>query len=253
MESADDQHSESRWHDQRRGGQVRRADDSASAESRWSPILEELGLLGEIEDREIELPHSDRSKTPIEPYLADQWFVEMDELAQVGDGCGDRANESRSFPSDTARVISIGSAKNVIGRSVVSCGGDIGFRFGPRRICEAGRIGCVGRRKSRPIIGDAQRRSQLPCRYGRGRNARVSLSACGPKTDPKEKAVRDARSACVIRCAGHLVFLGTLAAQHARLARRNAGAGVLLSHQHADHIPRHHHVVGRADGVDGPE
>jgi valyl-tRNA synthetase len=34
------------------------------------------------EDREIELPHSDRSKTPIEPYLADQWFVKMDELAQ---------------------------------------------------------------------------------------------------------------------------------------------------------------------------
>jgi valyl-tRNA synthetase len=24
-------------------------------------------LLGDVEDREIELPHSDRSKTPIEP------------------------------------------------------------------------------------------------------------------------------------------------------------------------------------------
>lgn len=44
--------------------------------------LDELGLLGDIEDRDIELPHSDRSKTPIEPYLADQWFVAMDELAQ---------------------------------------------------------------------------------------------------------------------------------------------------------------------------
>jgi valyl-tRNA synthetase len=39
--------------------------------------LDELGLLGDVEDREIELPHSDRSKTPIEPYLADQWFVKM--------------------------------------------------------------------------------------------------------------------------------------------------------------------------------
>ena len=29
------------------------------------------------EDREIDLAHSDRSKTPIEPYLADQWFVRM--------------------------------------------------------------------------------------------------------------------------------------------------------------------------------
>ena len=44
--------------------------------------LDELGLLGEVEDREIELPHSDRSKTPIEPFLANQWFVKMDTLAQ---------------------------------------------------------------------------------------------------------------------------------------------------------------------------
>ncbi|QDS92285.1 Valine--tRNA ligase [Roseimaritima multifibrata] len=44
--------------------------------------LDALGLLGDIEDREIELPYSDRSKTPIEPYLADQWFVKMDTLAQ---------------------------------------------------------------------------------------------------------------------------------------------------------------------------
>jgi valyl-tRNA synthetase len=44
--------------------------------------IEALGLLVEVEDREIDLAHSDRSKTPIEPYLADQWFVRMDELAQ---------------------------------------------------------------------------------------------------------------------------------------------------------------------------
>ena len=44
--------------------------------------LEALELVDRIEDREIELPHSDRSKTPIEPYLADQWFVKMDTLAQ---------------------------------------------------------------------------------------------------------------------------------------------------------------------------
>jgi len=44
--------------------------------------LDAQGLLGEIEDREIDLAHSDRSKTPIEPYLADQWFVRMDDLAQ---------------------------------------------------------------------------------------------------------------------------------------------------------------------------
>ena len=44
--------------------------------------LEALDLVAEIEQRDIELPFSDRSKTPIEPRLADQWFVRMDELAQ---------------------------------------------------------------------------------------------------------------------------------------------------------------------------
>jgi valyl-tRNA synthetase len=45
--------------------------------------LETLGLVAKTEDREIELAHSDRSKTPIEPLLADQWFVKMDHLAQT--------------------------------------------------------------------------------------------------------------------------------------------------------------------------
>lgn len=47
--------------------------------------LEELDLHDpetDVEDRQIELAHSDRSKTAIEPFLADQWFVKMDELAQ---------------------------------------------------------------------------------------------------------------------------------------------------------------------------
>jgi valyl-tRNA synthetase len=44
--------------------------------------LDELGLLGDIEDREVDLPISDRSKFPIEPFLADQWFVRMDTLAE---------------------------------------------------------------------------------------------------------------------------------------------------------------------------
>ena len=44
--------------------------------------LEALGLMEKVEDRNIELPHSDRSKSPIEPLLADQWFVRMQDLAQ---------------------------------------------------------------------------------------------------------------------------------------------------------------------------
>jgi valyl-tRNA synthetase len=43
--------------------------------------LDSQGLLEKVEDREIDLAHSDRSKTPIEPYLADQWFVRMGQVA----------------------------------------------------------------------------------------------------------------------------------------------------------------------------
>ncbi|MEM9354105.1 MAG: class I tRNA ligase family protein, partial [Planctomycetota bacterium] len=53
--------------------------------------LTELGLHDpetDREDREIDLAHSDRSKTPIEPYLADQWFVKMDEVSD-GPGSGE--------------------------------------------------------------------------------------------------------------------------------------------------------------------
>ena len=45
--------------------------------------LEKLGLLVRVEEREIDLAHSDRSKTPIEPLLTDQWFVRMEGLAQM--------------------------------------------------------------------------------------------------------------------------------------------------------------------------
>ena len=45
--------------------------------------LDKLGLMPKVEDREIDLAHSDRSKTPIEPLLTDQWFVKMDHLAQT--------------------------------------------------------------------------------------------------------------------------------------------------------------------------
>jgi valyl-tRNA synthetase len=39
--------------------------------------MEALGLFEGKEDRVIPLKFSDRSKTPIEPYLSDQWFVKM--------------------------------------------------------------------------------------------------------------------------------------------------------------------------------
>ncbi|MBM3225127.1 MAG: class I tRNA ligase family protein, partial [Candidatus Tectomicrobia bacterium] len=44
-------------------------------------------LLDAMEERAIELGHSDRSKTPIEPYLSQQWFVHMGDV-EGGVVCG---------------------------------------------------------------------------------------------------------------------------------------------------------------------
>lgn len=65
--------------------------------------MESLGHLEKVEDRVIPMMHSDRSKTPIEPFLSDQWFVRMDSLAQnamdaVTDG------RVRFFPQRYART-----------------------------------------------------------------------------------------------------------------------------------------------------
>jgi valyl-tRNA synthetase len=44
--------------------------------------LESQGLLVKTEPYETQVGHSDRSKTPVEPYLSDQWFVKMAPLAE---------------------------------------------------------------------------------------------------------------------------------------------------------------------------
>src|SRR5262245_6843865 len=46
-------------------------------------VVEDLrarDLLDAVEERAVELGHSDRSKTPIEPYLSQQWFVKMGDV-----------------------------------------------------------------------------------------------------------------------------------------------------------------------------
>jgi valyl-tRNA synthetase len=54
--------------------------DRFVARDRVVADLDALGLIERTEDREIEVGHSDRSKTPIEPYLSDQWFVRMGDV-----------------------------------------------------------------------------------------------------------------------------------------------------------------------------
>jgi valyl-tRNA synthetase len=54
--------------------------DRYAARDRVVHDLETRGLLGTIEEHEVEIGHSDRSKTPIEPFLSDQWFIRMGDV-----------------------------------------------------------------------------------------------------------------------------------------------------------------------------
>ncbi|HEX5271131.1 MAG TPA: valine--tRNA ligase, partial [Gemmataceae bacterium] len=63
--------------------------------------MEALGLFEGREDRDIELAHSDRSKTPIEPYLSDQWFVKM----------GDRDDGKPGFAQTAMDAVTSGKVK----------------------------------------------------------------------------------------------------------------------------------------------
>src|SRR5437588_10969981 len=51
--------------------------DREKARETVTADMEALGFFEGREDRVIPLKYSDRSKTPIEPYLSDQWFVKM--------------------------------------------------------------------------------------------------------------------------------------------------------------------------------
>jgi valyl-tRNA synthetase len=77
--------------------------DRYEARQRVTEDMEKLGLFEGREDRDLELAHSDRSKTPIEPYLSDQWFVKMADLAQTAiDAVND--GRVRFFPERYART-----------------------------------------------------------------------------------------------------------------------------------------------------
>ncbi|HZZ73660.1 MAG TPA: valine--tRNA ligase [Pirellulales bacterium] len=71
----------------------------AAARAKVVEDLTALGLINpetDIEDREIELAHSDRSKTPIEPYLSDQWFVKMGDRDDGRPGLAQMATDAVS-------------------------------------------------------------------------------------------------------------------------------------------------------------
>ena len=83
--------------------------DRMAARAKVVEDLQDIGLFDREEDIENSIPLSDRSKTPIEPYLSDQWFVRMGD-ADGQPGLAQRAldavNESRVrfFPERYAKT-----------------------------------------------------------------------------------------------------------------------------------------------------
>ncbi len=65
--------------------------------------LEQLGLMEKIEPYETEVGHSDRSKTPIEPMLSEQWFMKMGDLAEMAMDAV-RDGRVRFFPERYAKT-----------------------------------------------------------------------------------------------------------------------------------------------------
>ena len=81
--------------------------DRFEARRRVVADLEAGGRLALVEDREIEIGHSDRSKTPIEPYFSKQWFVRMGDI-EGGIRCG--AGTKKEFRARGLAQVAIDAA-----------------------------------------------------------------------------------------------------------------------------------------------
>ncbi len=56
--------------------------DRFTARKRIVEMMDERGLLDQIEDHTHMVPHGDRGGVPIEPFLTDQWYVDANTLAK---------------------------------------------------------------------------------------------------------------------------------------------------------------------------
>jgi valyl-tRNA synthetase len=92
------------------GGEKYQGMDRYDCRTKIVEDMESLGHFIEVEDRKIELAHSDRSKSPVEPLLSDQWFVKMGDLAEGNPGLAQSAMDAvddrrvRFFPQRYQRT-----------------------------------------------------------------------------------------------------------------------------------------------------
>ncbi len=73
--------------------------DRAEARTRVVAMLEEGGFLAATQPHTHAVPHGDRSGVPLEPYLTDQWFVDVKPLAEQALAAV-RSGETRFVPEN---------------------------------------------------------------------------------------------------------------------------------------------------------
>ena len=183
------------------------------------------------------MAHSDRSKTPIEPLLTDQWFVKMDHLAQTA-----------------MDAVSDGRVKII-----------------PERYAKS-YLDWLGEKRDWPISRQLWWGHQIPIWYCKTASEAELQKAFAGRDDVVWH--RDEQYGQWLICAqeedldesavpGHTLvreqdvldtWFSSALWPHSTLGwpERDAGTGLLLSHQRAHHQPRHHLAVGRPDGDHGP-
>ena len=184
------------------------------AEARKAVVadLDALGLLGEVEDRQVPRGRCDRSNTVIEPLLSEQWWVKTEPLARPA----------------------IAAVED--GRTV----------FVPEMWTKT-YMPWMTNIKDWCISRQLWWGHRIPAWYCDDCD-QVTVS----RTDPTEcSGCKSEQAPPGRRRARHLVLLGAVAVLDPRLARRDARAQDLLPQLGVDHRARHHLLLGRADDDDG--
>ncbi len=201
--------------------------------------LKALDLLERVDSYLVRLNHSDRSKTPIEPYLSDQWFVRMGDDPAGGPGFAQLAMDA--VTSERMAIHPERYAKSYLdwlGEKRDWCisrqlwwGHRIPIWY--CETCTEGDLRTAFAGRADVTWSPAENGGWLVC-------AETDLARRRPGHAPHARAGP--------RRARHVVQLGALAALDARLARRDARASEVLSDERAVDGPRHHHALGGPHG-----